>query len=574
MRLMFTILFAFALAAVVLPAVASAAPTTLALQGSLRSVGGGPVADGDYPVGVALYDAADAVQPLWSENLLAVSVVSGLFSIDAGASDPAKPLDDSLFVPGAALWVGVTVGGDPELPRQQLARVPFAHAASVAGLALDVDCSGCVGPGELGAGAVTQDAIATGAVQNSHVAFTYAGANTKGGPALAALNADTAAFADEAASAQLALSLGCTGCVAATALAADVVDGLVASGKLAKVAQTGAYADLSGGPDLSPYAVKDAPNTFSAPQTFGDDVDFGANEAKLFRFHNNVGAPAPCTADTVGMAYYDTQDNALRVCNGAQFVTFAKALPLGSQGNPAASCQAILDAGEAAGSGLYWLTLEGASSAHYCDMTTEGGGWTLAGVVTNKDGKSWGHASGAWEDTTTFGSAAIDANADYKGAAFSKLPAKDLMVGFAVEGQAHELVALAPSCLPETTLAGHFAGLGWSCGGSAALSSGNSCTHACAVTKANANAADLAISEGSAVSHLWLKAGEADGAQDNNKDRAYISGTGRTNVDAPKGLGSFCSGGSCSNPGEVDAGQDDDGALAAPADRYWTVWVR
>lgn len=54
--------------------------------------------------------------------------------------------------------------------------------------------------------------------------------------------------------AALSQGLSCSGCVTAAQLGASVIDDLIAAGKLAKVAKTGAFADLSGGPDLSGYA--------------------------------------------------------------------------------------------------------------------------------------------------------------------------------------------------------------------------------------------------------------------------------------------------------------------------------
>lgn len=52
----------------------------------------------------------------------------------------------------------------------------------------------------------------------------------------------------------------------------------------------------------------------------------------------------------------------------------------GSVGSPGTSCKQIFDAGGSIGNGLYWLDSNGGDSSDkylaYCDMLTDGGGWT------------------------------------------------------------------------------------------------------------------------------------------------------------------------------------------------------
>jgi len=401
-------LAAFATCALAAPAFGAA--LKLQVDGALVSVAGAPAPDGGYGMAFRFYAAATGGDYLFQETNLGVAVKGGHFSYVLG-TDPKNPLDDGLFVKSEARYIGVQVGGEAELPRVELLTVPYASRASWASEAASLACSGCLGAGQIGAAAittpaiadaaVTADKLAAGAVQATHVAFTYANSDTKGGDALVA---------------KLAQDLQCTGCVGTAALADGAVTSkkvdanfvsdltLVKASDLALVATTGKYSDLQGGPDLSPYAktadltpyaktadlaafgkLADA-NTWAAVQTHGADVDFAKHTALNFRFQTAEADPAPCDANAIGFTYFNSKSSSLLFCDGKSFKPLAILGEIGSINNPAKSCAAVLSAKPGAASGAYWLKLVSGSTVQvYCNMTDYGGGWTLvlkAGIGT------------------------------------------------------------------------------------------------------------------------------------------------------------------------------------------------
>ncbi len=137
------------------------------VEGALMSVGGAPAVDGEYSVQFSTYDAASGGAQLWGEGPVKLTVAGGRFSAALGAS---KTLDAKALA-AAGTWLEVKVGSDPPLPRQPLRAVPFAVlAASAAG----VSCNACVGG----------DVLSNGSVSAAKIGFNYAGSTVKGGPAL------------------------------------------------------------------------------------------------------------------------------------------------------------------------------------------------------------------------------------------------------------------------------------------------------------------------------------------------------------------------------------------------------
>lgn len=134
---------ALALQMLVAGAAWAVVPSTVGLDGRLQSAAGGPVADGEYAVTFALYDASDSKAALWSEQVPKLAVKSGAFAYDLGAT---KALDQAVLGGSKGVWLGVAVGVEPELPKTPLQSVLFARRAQVAE---GLGCTGCVNANHL-----------------------------------------------------------------------------------------------------------------------------------------------------------------------------------------------------------------------------------------------------------------------------------------------------------------------------------------------------------------------------------------------------------------------------------------
>ena len=461
---------------------AQAENVELAVQGALSSNSGGPVADGAYPMGVAFYADKTGGTALWTELFLGVQVKNGLFATILGAA--ASKLDAATFTAGKPIYVGVTIGTDPELPRDLLRRVPLAIHALQANSAADIQCSGCVGSDDMAKGAVTGEKIASGAVGANHVSFAWAAADSAGGAATFALDAnkakqaenaktaDSAAFADEANSAKLATGLKCTGCVSTDTVAKGAIT-------LDKLSQ-----DVAGG------FVSTKGGTISGALTVSGGVDLQGSALTKAAIASGDAKTATCTDKQAGQLLFDAATKRLFLCDGTKQLRFTVCSELcaapgsvdcgktvsdgcgdasnacgtgtkcgaglscsggsctspGSQNSPVISCAALQTANPQAKTGAYWLDPDGAGAGKafqtWCDMDTAGGGWTLVSVIASQDGVAsmscgltWDYKSALWTDGNVFGATDFDEAKDHKYLSYSEVPFGDFLMVEKVGGK-------------------------------------------------------------------------------------------------------------------------------------------
>ncbi|GEM_PF-1093407 len=158
---------AFAALMLAAPAFAQV-PSTLLVEGVLRS-NSGPAADGKYALSFAIYKAQKGGTAIWKEDKVSLQVTSGRFAHRLGS---VKAVDAKAFNGTGPWFLGISVGTDPELPRQAMNSVPFAMRAAWAD---NVSCTGCL----------SGKALSNGSITAAKVGFAYAGAadGIKGGPA-------------------------------------------------------------------------------------------------------------------------------------------------------------------------------------------------------------------------------------------------------------------------------------------------------------------------------------------------------------------------------------------------------
>lgn len=129
-------------------------PETINYQGSLTNSAGVPI-DTTVDMTFALYSDSGGVTQEWTETHTGVVVTDGVFSVTLGS---VSALDLGDF--DDALWLGITVGTDPQMaPLQAIDAVGYAlraKGAESATLAGDLSCTSCVAEAELDFDPATQ----------------------------------------------------------------------------------------------------------------------------------------------------------------------------------------------------------------------------------------------------------------------------------------------------------------------------------------------------------------------------------------------------------------------------------
>ena len=328
---------------------------------------------------------------------------------------------------------------------------PWAAAATAGGGAAGLDCTGCVGTPHLAAGAVGSAQLKAGAVGDAQLGVNYAGSASKGGPASDVACSQCVQSSELTSSIALAGSISaagsissCTGSLPGCSLTVGdqgfarssdaFVNVLTTQGLRIRNTADDAWRDLHAnkGWFYGGLSVQGS-TSLGGPVTVGGALDLGGNQILMPRIHNASGPPATCSSSTAGVLYYDTSLSKLSFCNGSEWVSLGS-VPPGSSSNPALSCAHIKVENPSAPSGVYWLKPAGISTAfqNYCDMTTDGGGWTL---VMKLDGNTttFAYDSALWTNTTTY--APQDFDLDTKQAklqSYSSVAVDEIRLGMTV----------------------------------------------------------------------------------------------------------------------------------------------
>ncbi len=143
------------------------------------------------------------------------------------------------------------------------------------------------------------------------------------------------------------------------------------------------------------------------------------------KLYNSDTAPFSCDTTVFGAQYASQKDKALYICNGTSWYPI-NITAIGTKESPAMSCKDLLTKVPLAKTGIYFLDPDGLGGGDpfevYCEMSINGGGWTLLFNLDSGDGARHDYTDTVfWTTNKTEGAPTTALNTGHKSAAYSTL---------------------------------------------------------------------------------------------------------------------------------------------------------
>ncbi len=396
------------LAALSLSTSALAVPLQVQNQGRLFDGAGSPLT-GSHDLTIALYDAPSGGTALYQEDIN-TAFDNGFYAVTFGAGDMLAEGDFD----GQDLWIGLAIDAGPEIsPRLKVDSTPYAITA------------GSVSGGLVNASSVQVNGTtvidSSGTIDFANLVNVPAGSDTLGD--LTCDDNDVAVFAS-----------GAWACSDVTALTIDA-------------------SQLVGTIDITNIPTGDTTNTVAAGDHVHDASDVTSGQLDNARLPTDIAAAGSLSAATTvsvggtsdacdnsnaGALRTDATTGRTELCIANTWRAFAFAIGSDAM-HPGYSCDDILRKGSSFGDGVYWIDPDRTGAYQvWCDMTTDGGGWTLL-LKTDGNRTPLNYTDALWTDRNLLNETDVstDTTAPSKYESFTDLPLTALRACFPTEGGGH-----------------------------------------------------------------------------------------------------------------------------------------